>query len=196
MKSLTLSVLLAAGAALASAGYAQEAPSAPPAYVPTTPFTAQSDSGPPHWGGDPWRGEPSQAMPRSFEAGVAALEANDFVKAEAIFNETLRYYGSNPRFRFFMGVTKMNLGKWEEARRYLRTPARELRRLPDPKSYLGVTYVKLGDFDAAHAQRASLVKMAEACKGTCELSPYIASGIQMIDEALAESSPRAPSAQG
>jgi tetratricopeptide (TPR) repeat protein len=196
MKPLSLSVLLAAGAALAGAAYAQEAPSAPPAYVPTTPFTAQSDSGPPHWAGDPWRGEPSQAMPRSIDAGVAALEANDFAKAEAIFNESLRYYASDPTFRFYMGVAKMNLGKWDEARRYLRTAARELRKLPDPKGHLGVTYAKLGDIDAANAQRARLVKMAEACKGTCELSPYIASSIRMIEEALAESSPSGPAAQG
>jgi predicted Zn-dependent protease len=91
-----------------------------------------------------------------------------------------------------MGVAKMNLGKWDEAKRYLRTAARELRKLPDPKSHLGVTYAKLGDIDGANAQRARLVKMAEACKGTCELSPYITSGIEMIDEALAE--PPAPEA--
>jgi tetratricopeptide (TPR) repeat protein len=110
----------------------------------------------------------------------------DFARAEAIFNEGLRYYGDNPRYRFFMGVTKMNLGKWEEARKYLRTAARELRKLPDPKGHLGVTYVKLGDTEAAIAQRARLVEMAEACKGTCKLSPYIMSSIAMIDEALAD----------
>jgi tetratricopeptide (TPR) repeat protein len=156
--------------------------------VPYTPYiaseAARSDPGT-DW--DSWRGDPGPAIfPNSFEAGVAALEANDFARAEEIFNEGLRYYGSNPRFRFFMGVAKMNLGKWDEARRYLRTAARELRRLPDPKGHLGVTYAKLGDIDAANAQRARLVKMAEACKGTCKLSPYITSGIQMIDEALAE----------
>jgi tetratricopeptide (TPR) repeat protein len=187
MRTATLSVLLAAGAALAGAAYAQEAPSAPPAYEPTTPFSAQSDAGPPNWDGDAWRRDPGLMMPpRPLEAGVAALEANDFTRAEKIFNEGLRYYGSNPRYRFFMGVAKMNLGKWEEARRYLRTAARELRKLPDPKGHLGVTYAKLGDIESANAQRARLVEMAEACKGTCKLSPYIASGIQMIDEALAE----------
>ena len=186
MRTVALSMLLAASAAFAGAANAQEAP-APPAYEPSAPFSAGNSGADPgavdnwHWesiGGVTYRNPVS--------AGVAALEANDFAKAEEIFSNSLRYYRSDPTFRFYMGVAKMNLGKWDEARRYLRTAARELRKLPDPKGHLGVTYAKLGDIDAANAQRASLVKMAEACKGTCKLSPYIVSGIQMIDEALAE----------
>jgi Flp pilus assembly protein TadD len=123
---------------------------------------------------------------RSFAYGVAALEANDFTRAEEIFAETLRYNQNNASVRFYLGVVKMNLGKWDEAKRYLKTAARKLRKLPDPKGHLGVTYAKLGDIAGANAQRARLVKMAEACKGTCKLSPYIMDGIQMIDEALAE----------
>lgn len=185
MRTFALSILLAAGAAFVGVAGAQEAASN---YIPTAPFTAsQQQRSDPGTDWDRLRGDPGPALPpRSFEAGVAALEANDFARAESIFNEGLRYYGNNPRFRFFMGVAKMNLGKWEEARKYLRTAARELRKLPDPKSHLGVTYAKLGDIDSAIAQRARLVEMAEACKGTCKLSPYIMSGIEMIDEALAE----------
>ena len=55
-----------------------------------------------------------------------------------------------------MGVTKVKLEKWDEAKRYLKTPARDLRKLPDPKGYLGVTLAKLGDMKGALAQRASL----------------------------------------
>ena len=192
MKPVTLSILLASGAALVGAANAQEAPT----YVPSAPFTAseQTRSDPP-WGGwsDSWRGDPSSlTTSNSFEAGVAALEANDFTRAEEIFAKSLRYNGNDLTIRFYMGVAKMELGKWDEAKRYLRSPARELRKLPDPKSHLGVTYAKLGDTAAANAQRAKLVKMAEACKGTCKLSPYIMDGIQMIDEALAQT----PTGQG
>ena len=80
----------------------------------------------------------------------------------------------------------MELGKWDEARHYLRTPARELRKDPKPKSLLGVTYARLGDVASANAQRDALLKMAAACNGTCETSAEIANGIQMIDSALAE----------
>jgi tetratricopeptide (TPR) repeat protein len=178
-----LSIVIGASAALAGTASAQEA-----TYIPTAPFTAsEQERSDPGTDWDRLRGDPGPVLPpRTFDDGIAALEANDFARAEAIFNEGRRYYGNNPRFRFLMGVTKMNLGKWEEARRYLKTAARELRKLPDPKSHLGVTYAKLGDTDSAIAQRNRLLEMAEACKGTCRLSPYIMSGIEMIDEALAE----------
>jgi tetratricopeptide (TPR) repeat protein len=194
MKTVTLSVLLAAGAALVGAANAQEAPT----YIPSTPFTAseQVRSDPGSWSGDSWLNIPELAPRTSpIPTGVAALEANDFARAEEIFTRILRYNRNDAAVRFYLGVAKMNLGKWDEAKRYLRTAARTLRKLPDPKSHLGVTYAKLGDIAGANAQRARLVKMAEACKDACELSPYIQDGIQMIDEALAERASPKPAAQ-
>jgi tetratricopeptide (TPR) repeat protein len=192
MKRVTLSVVLAAGAALTGAAHAQEAPAAN--YVPATPYTqSQQERSNPGWDGDAWRRDPGPILTANpFEDGVAALDANDFTRAEAIFVKSLRYNANDVTARFYMGVTKMKLEKWDEAKRYLRTPARELRKLPDPKGHLGVTYVKLGDITGANAQRAALVKMADACKGTCKLAPYIASGIQMIDAALAQAAAQEP----
>ncbi len=190
MRVVTLSILLGAGAALTSPAHAQDAP----AYMPSTPYTwsEQQRSDPP--GGswtESWRGEPGLIWASNpIPAGVAALEANNFTQAEEIFAETLRYNSNNVTARFYLGVTKMKLEKWDEAKRYLKTPARELRKLPDPKIHLGVTYAKLGDRAGALAQRASLVKMAEACQGMCKYSSSIAEGIQVIDKALAPSGER------
>lgn len=187
MRTTSLSILLAAGAALAFAAHAQEAPG----FSLPEPSTPGADSGRQEAG---WQGD--LVMPccdvtvtrgaRSLGHGVAALEASDFTQAEEIFTRIMRYNRNDTAVRFYMGVAKMNLGKWDEAERYLKTAARKWRELPDPKSHLGVTYAKLGDIAGANAQRARLVKMAEACKGDCKLSPYIVDGIQMIDEALAE----------
>lgn len=195
MKTVTLSMLLGAGVAFAGAANAQ---AAPPTYVPSTPYTysEQQRHDPPSTGAwmDNWHGDPNLGVVsnNSFGAGVAALQANDFTKAEEIFTKSLLFNKNDVTARFYMGVTKVKLEKWEEAKRYLRTPARDLRKVPDPKGYLGVTYAKLGDTEAALAQRASLLKMAEACQGTCEHASYIANGIQMIDEALV----LAPSGEG
>lgn len=189
MKTGTLSILLAAGATLAFAANAQtpDVSLNPALSEPPTSFSsAPADPG---WSGDPWMpccDLTDKRRARSLGHGVAALEANDFARAEEIFAGILRYNQNNDAIRFYLGVAKMNLGKWDEAKRYLKIAARELRKLPDPKSHLGVTYAKLGDTAGAYAQRARLVKMAEACKGKCELSPYIIDGIQMIDEALTE----------
>ena len=195
MKTITLSVLFGAGLVFAGAAKAQDAP---PTYIPSPPYTysEQQRSDPPITGAwmDSWHGDPSLVFGSGnlFGAGVAALQANDYAKAEEIFAKSLLFNKNDVTARFYMGVTKVKLEKWEEAKRYLRTPARDLRKVPDPKSYLGVTYAKLGDTEAALAQRASLVRMAEACQAVCEHSSYIANGIQMIDEALV----LAPSGEG
>ena len=191
MRAVTLSILLASAAVFGAAAVNAQTPdvSLNPALseAPTSFSSAPADPG---WSGDPQMpccDLTDRRSARSLDHGVAALEASDFTQAEEIFANVLRHNKNNTAVRFYLGVAKMNLGKWDEAKRYLKTAARELRKLPDPKSHLGVTYAKLGDIDAAHAQRARLVKMAEACKSKCELSPYIIDGIEMIDEALAES---------
>ncbi len=187
MRTTSLPILLAASAAFAFAAHAQAPPPATPAPSSDVPIVSQ----PPEtvWAGDPRAPCCDLAdirRERSLEHGVAALEASDFGRAEEILARNLRYNKNNDAVRFYLGVAKMNLGKWDEAKRNLKIAARELRKLPDPKGHLGVTYAKLGDIAGANAQRAELVKMADACKGDCRLSPYIAGGIQMIDEALAE----------
>jgi Flp pilus assembly protein TadD len=187
MRPIAVSVFLAASAALAFSANAQSPPTAPP--VDNSPPAITTQPNEPGWAGDP-------VLPccdltdtrraRSFGHGVAALEASDFALAEEIFARILQYNRSDTAVRFHMGIAKMNLGKWDEAKKYLKTAARKWRELPDPKGHLGVAYAKLGDVAGAYAQRARLVRMAEACKGTCKLSPYIMDGIRMIDEALAQ----------
>ena len=183
MKATVCSIMLAGLTALAGAAHAQEAGSLP------TPFTASAqERDTAGWTGDYWRGDPG--LPAAFTGqvhpGVAAIEANNFAQAETLFAKSLRFNKNDLDLRFHMGMVKMELGKWDEARHYLRTPARELRKDPKPKSLLGVTYARLGDVASANAQRDALLKMAAACNGTCETSAEIANGIQMIDSALAE----------
>mgnify|MGYP003390645826 FL=1 len=128
--------------------------------------------------------------------GVYALQARNFAEAEALFAEALRYNRNNAEANFYMGVARMDLGKGEDAKKHLEIALRKKPKHPDPKSRLGVTYAKLGDTAAANALRADLVKMSDACRSSCRLSPYITAGIQMIDEALAETPAAAPAGRG
>lgn len=200
MKMVTLSVLLAAGAALAGAAHAQDAPSAgADFYAPA----ATSGSLPidPGVGGDAWRLLPDRA-PASYSAsmrfGVGALKAQDYVEAEEIFASVLDDRPFNADANFYMGVTGMKLGKWVEAKKHLEIAARKKPGHPDPKSRLGVTYAKLGDIEAASAQRAALVKMNDTCTDACrrDFASHILAGIRMIDAALAESVPAGSEARG
>lgn len=195
-RTVALSILLAGGIALASAARAQEAPVdapvAPPAAGDPTlggGYSPPTDAQPSIW---------SDGIPYSrysMQDGIDALQARNFVEAEAIFAEALRYNRNDAETNFYLGVARMDLGKWGDAKKHLEIALRKKPKHPDPKSRLGVTYAKLGDTAAANALRADLVKMGDACKSSCRLSPYITAGIQMIDEALAET-PATPAGRG
>lgn len=186
MKRVTLSGLLVASVVIAFPAVAQEASAN---YVPSAPFTAseQARSGDMSGGNyDSWRHMDLEFTGKSIETGVAALQAGKFSRAESIFADLLRQTRNNANANFYMGVTRMSLGKWTDAKKHLEIAADKIPGEPDPKSRLGVTYAKLGDTANANAQRAELVKMADACNNACELAPYITRGIRMIDEALAQ----------
>ena len=180
MKRVTLSVLFAAAAAATLAG-AASAQDAPPASSYLTIHTAPAE---PAWSGD-HTGDPGMAASPRIESAFNALEAKDFARAEEVFAKAVKRNPRDPAVNFYLGATRMDLGKWEDAKKHLEIAARKMPRHPDPKSRLGVTYAKLGDTTAAHGQRAALLKLADVCNGKCRLAPFIANGIEMIDEALA-----------
>jgi TolA-binding protein len=191
MRTVALSILLAAGAALASGANAQESPAASSyAYV----GESETPSSTPDFTPVSMWSDNASSSRYGIQYGVSALKAQDFMQAETIFANFLKYKQNNADANFYMGVAKMNLGKWDDAKQYLEIAVSRKPQHPDPKSRLGVTYAKLGDAAAANAQRADLVKMNDACKNACRLSRYIKGGIEMIDEALAQ--PSGPEPQG
>ncbi|HEX5006645.1 MAG TPA: tetratricopeptide repeat protein [Hyphomonadaceae bacterium] len=187
MRTVTLSVLLAASAACVGIGSTQEAPPAQ-STPPDANAAAYSAPAEPQWQSDAFARIPGPPLPRRAETAVFALENGDFARAEKILGNVLRSKPYDADANLYMGVVKMNLGKWQDAKKYLEIAVRKMPKHPDPKSRLGVTYAKLGDATGAIIQRAELVRMADTCRGACkDFAPYIAGGIEMIDEALSES---------
>lgn len=190
MKTGALAGLVTVAAIFASAAVAQETPSSPqisaPA-LPPTPFTTNATSEH-HPGWNSWQ-ERNYEVPagRNINVGFRALDNKNFSRAEEIFVDVVQRNPRNAAANFYLGTTRMSLGKWQDAKGNLELAARGMSRHPDPKSRLGVTYAMLGDWSAANAQRAELVKMSMTCKNSCKLSPYISAGIKMIDDALARS---------
>lgn len=127
----------------------------------------------------------SATSAKRYDDGVAALQAKNFVVAESIFTDYLRANPQHPQANFLMGVVEMSLDKWPEAKKYLEIAVRKNPKAPDPKSRLGVTLAKLGDFPGAMEQRAELEKLDKDCKGQCRDAQYITSGLAMIDQAIA-----------
>lgn len=189
MRTVTLSILLAAGALIALPAAAKEAGVPPPVAANETttmpPLTATMQV--PNWDGDAWRHGGFEHV-KPIDDGLAALHLGKYAKAEASFAKVLRRDAGNADANLFMGVARMNLGKWEDAKTNLEIARDKLPTHPDPKSRLGVTHAKLGDTAGANAQRAELVGMAETCSDKCRLSSFITNGIAMIDAALASAS--------
>ncbi len=126
---------------------------------------------------------------KRFNDGVDAIRAKNFQVAEGIFEEVLRQNPNHPEGNLMMGTTKMSLGKWEEAKKYLEIASRKDKKNLDTKSRLGVTLIKLGDMDGAMKQRAELEKMSTDCKGKCRNAEWIAAGLAMVDGAMPPKQP-------
>jgi tetratricopeptide (TPR) repeat protein len=126
---------------------------------------------------------------KHFQDGVDAIRAKNFHAAEGIFDEVLRQNPNHPEGNLMMGTTKMSLGKWEEAKKYLEIASRKDKKNPDPKSRLAVTLIKLGDMDGAMQQRAELEKLSADCKGKCRNAEWIAAGLAMVDSAMPPKQP-------
>lgn len=170
MKMIVVSILLACAMGVAGVANAQGDP-------------------PPSVGGEAWQPMGPAPDDRTLPwSGIRAMKANDFVTAEAMFADFLGRKPENGEANLYMGVVKMNLGKWSEAKPYLEIAAAKEPAHPDPKIRLAVTYVKLGDTTAAIAQRAALVKMRESGKGSRDMATHISDGVAMIDRALAQTS--------
>lgn len=188
MKTIAISVLLAATAFAGGKAFAQET-----GYVmPPVPYIpSESQRSDPGSNADAWRQTGADfgyggGTDFAVQRVEKALKAGDFAKAERVLAFFVRRNPRSADGHFYLGTVRMDLGKWDEAKASLVKAQRRDPAHPDPTSRLGVTYAKLGNLEAAYAQRARLTKLAANCRDACELAPKITSGIAMIDAAIAE----------
>ncbi len=176
MQAIRISIFIVAVAALAGTAHAQGNQGN---------FEPSIDNPHSSLARDEWRpmgpGLAERTVPRS---ALFAMRDNDFTKAETIFADFLPGRSGHADGNLYMGIAKLNLGKWAEARTYLEVAATKAPRNPNPKIHLGVAYARLGNAQAAADQRAALVKMSKSHRISREESAYIKEGIARINEAL------------
>lgn len=114
-----------------------------------------------------------------------ALAAQNYVGAETALADLVRRNPTTVDSSFLMGLAKIGLGQWEDARRHLEAAVKKEPRRPEPKARLGLVYTMLDNPDAARRQRADLASLDTACKSTCADATWIAEGLAAIDYALA-----------
>lgn len=119
------------------------------------------------------------------QRALAALQARNYTEAETTLGEVLARSRMAPGANFLMGLTKIGLEKWDEARTYLELAVLDEPQRPEPKTRLGITYIKLNDADGARQQREALVTLDAACQHACTDATWIAEGIALIDQAMA-----------
>lgn len=120
-----------------------------------------------------------------YDKGVAALQAKDYAGAEIAFTEALRRKAEKPDINFMLGLSQIGLEKWDQAKASLETAVTVEPKRPEPKTRLGLTYVKLNDLEGAKKQRAALAALDADCVLVCKDAAWIAEGIRTLDQALA-----------
>lgn len=125
------------------------------------------------------------------KVGVEALQSQNYPVAEKTFSELLARSPTTSDANYLMGLAKLGLQNWGEAKQFLEIAVKQEPKRPEPKARLGVTYVRLNDIDAAKKQRAELVKMDKKCKGGCGDAAGIADGLALLDKALASQGSKA-----
>lgn len=126
-----------------------------------------------------------RALEAPRKAGLAALQAQDFVQAEKEFTKLLGFDPTTSDANYLMGIARIGLNKWPEAKENFEVAVKSEPKRPEPKARLGVAYVMTGDVEAAKGQRTLLSIMAANCTGDCKDSQKIADNIAMLDKVLA-----------
>ncbi len=119
------------------------------------------------------------------QQGLAALQGKDFAAAEAAFSELLRRKPSAVGASFMLGLAKIGLEKWEDARVALERAVIDEPDRPEPKTRLGLTHIMLQNAEGARQQRDALLMLDVDCKGSCKDALWIKDGIVALDQALA-----------
>ena len=125
-----------------------------------------------------------RALEAPRKAGLAALQAQDFVSAEKHFTELLSFDPTTSDASYLMGITQIGLKKWPEARTYLEIAVKNEPKRPEPKLRLGIAALMTADFDTANKQRADLADLSAKC-GNCEDAKRISDSLASLDKVLA-----------
>jgi tetratricopeptide (TPR) repeat protein len=118
------------------------------------------------------------------KVGVEALQTKNYLVAEKTFGDLLHRNPTTTDANFLMGLAKLGLENWVEAKQFLELAVKQEPGRPEPKARLGLTYVKLNDIDGAMKQRAELASMDGHCKSACGDAARIADGLTLLDQAL------------
>lgn len=103
----------------------------------------------------------------AYQAGVAALEAQNYRDAIRSFRDARRSAPNDSQINFALGLAYVGAGENDDARSALERAVRDENGPPGAWLQLGLTYIELGRRDDAVAQQTELAAMVAACGAAC-----------------------------
>ncbi|QGZ95889.1 tetratricopeptide repeat protein [Terricaulis silvestris] len=103
----------------------------------------------------------------AYQAGVAALQAQNYRDAIRSFREARRSAPNDSQINFALGLAYVGAGENDDARGALERAVRDENGPPGAWLQLGLTYIELGRRDDAVAQQAALAAKVAACDTAC-----------------------------
>ena len=106
---------------------------------------------------------------QSYQEGLEALQAGDYETAEDKFNEVLTVARKMPEANYYMGVTKVRLGKEKSSVRYFKRAIKALPNFVEAREQLALVQISIGKPDDAAEQLEALKAIEADCAANgCE----------------------------
>jgi tetratricopeptide (TPR) repeat protein len=112
-------------------------------------------------------GSPRIDPAAAYQAGVTALQAQDYRAAIRHFREARRAAPNDAQLNFALGLAYVGAGENDDARTALERSVRDENGPPGAWLQLGLVYLELGRRDDAVAQEATLAAKVAACDAEC-----------------------------
>ena len=128
------------------------------------PVSASANGGGASSGGLPASPSGPQIDPaESYREGLEALQAGDYKTAEKKFNEVLTVARKMPEANYFMGITKISLGKEKASVRYFKRAIKARSDYVEAREQLALVQITNGKPEVAEEQLAALKEIEENC---------------------------------
>jgi tetratricopeptide (TPR) repeat protein len=145
----------------------------------TDQLSAELRNGPPSVG--PSGGsQPAQVTPQS-------VNLTGFQQARPKPSEEVLVSGADKGFQLYMmGLSQIQLGKYEDAKTSFKRAIRLNKTLYDARTRLGLIYLSESNFDASREQLIALNKIRMACKQRCKRKEKIETATLTLAKEMAK----------
>jgi tetratricopeptide (TPR) repeat protein len=148
-------------------------------------------------GGLPATSAKSVDPAEAFRDGVAALQENDYKKAEKKFGDVLSVAPKHPEANYYMALAKIGNGKPKNAVRYLEKAIAARSNFVEAREKLALVSIELGEAAPAREQLTAIEALKTECAEAGDCEPDFVARVDLaIERVNAALNPAAPAGAG